>query len=90
VFELPDAEVDAAGTRLAAQPGVTLCYRRASGPGWPYTLYCMVHGRERSAVLGLIDAATQAAGLAAVRREVLFSKRRFKQTGSRYFAEGTQ
>lgn len=87
VFELPQSEVDAAGERLAAQPGVTLCYRRESAPGWPYTLYCMVHGRERGAVRALIDAAVRNAGLADRRHEVLFSTRRFKQTGARYFSE---
>jgi siroheme decarboxylase len=86
VFDLPEDEADAFGAKLAAQPGVTLCYRRARAPGWPYTLYCMIHGRERAAVLALIDAATHAAGLAGRPREVLFSTRRFKQTGARYFA----
>lgn len=86
VFEVPEAEADALGARLAAQPGVTLCYRRAAAPGWPYTLYCMVHGRERAAVQRLVDQATAAAGLAGRPRAVLFSTRRFKQTGARYFA----
>ena len=86
VFELAATEVDAAGARLAAQPGITLCYRRDAAPGWPYTLYCMVHGRERSAVTRAIDVATRAAGLAHCPREVLFSTRRYKQTGGRYFA----
>jgi len=87
VFDVPADEADALGTRLAAQAGVTLCYRRAAAPGWPYTLYCMVHGRERAAVQRLIDEATRAAGLAGRPRQVLFSTERFKQTGSRYFAE---
>ncbi len=90
VFELPAAEVDAAGERLAAQPGVTLCYRRDSAPGWPYTLYCMVHGREQGAVRELIEAARFAAGLADRPHEVLFSTQRFKQTGARYFSEALQ
>jgi DNA-binding Lrp family transcriptional regulator len=87
VFAPPEEAVDAAGERLAAQPGVTLCYRRAGAARWPYTLYCMVHGRERAAVQRALDAATHAAGLDGVPREVLFSTRRYKQTGSRYFAE---
>jgi siroheme decarboxylase len=86
VFDVPEADADAIGIRLAAQPGVTLCYRRASAPGWPYNVYCMVHGREREAVQRLIDDATVAAGLADRPRQVLFSTRRFKQTGARYFA----
>lgn len=87
VFALPADEVDAAGMRLACQRGVTLCYRRDAGPHWPYTLYCMVHGRERPEVLALIDQATRNAELVRYRREILFSTRRYKQTGGRYFAE---
>jgi DNA-binding Lrp family transcriptional regulator len=87
VFAPPEDAIDAAGERLAAQPGVTLCYRRAPAAHWPYTLYCMVHGRERAAVQRSIEAATHAAGLDGVPRQVLFSTRRYKQTGSRYFAD---
>ena len=36
---------------LAREPGVTLAYRRERGAGWPYNLYCMVHGRDRASVL---------------------------------------
>ncbi|MCB2008765.1 MAG: Lrp/AsnC family transcriptional regulator [Rhodoferax sp.] len=85
VFDLPADAVDAAGARLAAQPGVNLCYRRSPAPGWPYTLYCMVHGRERAAVRAAVEAAAHGAGLSGVPRELLFSSRRFKQTGGRYF-----
>jgi siroheme decarboxylase len=90
VFDVPDAEVDACGAALARQPGVTLCYRRARAEGWPYNLYCMVHGRERGAVRGLIDDAARAAGLQRHAREVLFSLRRFKQQGASYFRSPTQ
>lgn len=85
VFDVPDHEVDAHGAALAAQPGVTLCYRRARAEGWPYNLYCMVHGREREAVRATIAAAAQAAGLDQRPHEVLFSLRRFKQQGGSYF-----
>lgn len=86
VFDVPDDEVDARGAALAVQPGVTLCYRRARAEGWPYNLYCMVHGRERGAVRAAIDAAADAAGIARLPHDVLFSLRRFKQRGGSYFA----
>ena len=85
VFELPDDMVDAFGERLAAQPGVTLCYRRTRAAGWPYNLYCMVHGRSRTDTLALLQAAIDGAGLSLVPQQVLFSRQRFKQTGARYF-----
>lgn len=85
VFDVPDNLVDSCGEALARQPGVTLSYRRERAPQWPYNLYCMVHGTDRAVVQGVIDRVVPAAGLAAHRRAVLFSTRRFKQTGARRF-----
>lgn len=85
VFDLPDAEVDRIGLQLAAEPGVTLCYRRTrSLPDWPYNLYCMVHGRSREEAQPVIERLIRLAGVPG---QALFSTRRFKQCGARYFAE---
>ena len=85
VFDLPDAEVDRIGLQLAAEPGVTLCYRRTrSLPDWPYNLYCMVHGRSREDAQPVIERLIRLAGVPG---QALFSTRRFKQCGARYFAE---
>lgn len=86
VLDVPDAQVDAAGRALAAQPGVTLAYRRARATGWPYNLYFMVHGAHRQAVEQVLASALERSALAAAPRAVLFSRRRFKQTGARRFA----
>jgi DNA-binding Lrp family transcriptional regulator len=86
VFDVPDAEVDRIGRQLAARPGVTLCYRRRrSQPDWPYNLYCMVHGRSREEAQPVIESLGQLAGVAG---KALFSTRRFKQCGARYFSCG--
>lgn len=85
VFDVPDALVDACGEALARQPGVTLAYRRERAARWPYNLYCMVHGTDRAVVHDVIERVVPAAGLSAHRRTVLFSSRRFKQTGARRF-----
>lgn len=45
----------------------------------------MVHGTDRAAVREVLDRAIARSGLATYRREVLFSRRRFKQTGARRF-----
>jgi DNA-binding Lrp family transcriptional regulator len=83
VFDLPDGVVDGIGARLAEEPGVTLCYRRRrSLPDWPYNLYCMVHGRSREEAQPVIERLAALAGTPAT---VLFSTRRFKQCGARYF-----
>jgi DNA-binding Lrp family transcriptional regulator len=86
VFDVPDAEVDRIGLQLAARQGVTLCYRRRrSLPHWPYNLYCMVHGRSRDEARPVIDGLGELVGGAGM---ALFSTRRFKQCGARYFSSG--
>jgi DNA-binding Lrp family transcriptional regulator len=63
VFDVPDAEVDRIGGQLAAEAGVTLCYRRSrSLPHWPYNLYCMVHGRSRAEAQPVIEGLGELAG----------------------------
>lgn len=86
VFDVPDSGVDACGQALAAQPGVTLAYRRTRDTDWPYNLYAMVHGQQRQAVLDVVERMTDAAGLRGFARQVLFSTTRYKQTGGRRFA----
>ncbi|MCA0176880.1 MAG: Lrp/AsnC family transcriptional regulator [Proteobacteria bacterium] len=85
VFDVADTDVDGLGERLAAQPGITLAYRRQRAPGWRYNLYAMSHGRDRAAVAAVMDAAIAACGLAALPQARLFSRQRFKQTGARRF-----
>jgi siroheme decarboxylase len=88
VWDVPDASVDRVGRVLAASPDVTLCYRRPRRlPAWPYNLFAMVHGRERPAVLERIAGLRAEHGLEDVPHSVLFSTRRFKQRGARYFAQ---
>lgn len=85
VWDVPDERVAEAGGRLAALAFVTLCYRRPRRPPvWPYNLFCMIHGRERAVVLAQVEEATRVAGLERLPRDVLFSRRRFKQQGARY------
>jgi siroheme decarboxylase len=86
VIQAPQDQVDALGQALAAQPGVTLVYQRVTDPLWPYNLYFMVHGRARASAEALVTQALAASGAAALPHVSLFSVRRFKQTGGRYFA----
>ena len=87
VWDVSDERVSALGRALAAEPAVTLCYRRRRAlPHWRYNLYCMIHGREREEVLAIRKALQQRLGLDACPHAVLFSTRRYKQTGAQYLA----
>ncbi|HET8870938.1 MAG TPA: Lrp/AsnC family transcriptional regulator [Aquabacterium sp.] len=89
VFNVPDEQLTEHGQQLARQTGITLCYARHRDEGWPYNLYCMVHGRSPSETLFCIEQARQQTGLHRFDHAVLFSTERFKQTGGRYFRHAT-
>ncbi|MBK6631040.1 MAG: Lrp/AsnC family transcriptional regulator [Betaproteobacteria bacterium] len=88
VWDLPDDEVERIGMALAAEPEVTLCYRRRRhAPEWPYNLFCMIHGRARDEVEAAAASLRQRLGLSQVPYAVLFSRRRFKQRGAHYMPQ---
>jgi len=85
VWDVPNELAGEFGARLANEADVNLCYRRARHlPHWPYNLYAMIHGKERALVSRRIETISSELGLDAFAREILFSRRRFKQTGARY------
>jgi len=85
VWDIPDADVDETGQRMARLPFVTLCYRRERRPpAWPYNLFCMIHGRDRQTVHAQIEHLRAELGLGGIASAILFSCRRFKQRGARY------
>ena len=87
VWNVPDTTVAEVGMRLAREPRVTLAYRRARHrPQWDYNLYCMIHGRERDEVERVASAVARSAGVDDYPHALLFSRRRFKQSGARMYA----
>lgn len=89
VWDVPEERIAAVGPRIAAQGGVSLCYRRRPCPPvWPYSLYTMVHGKSRAEVAERVAAVAEACGIAGVPREILYTVRRFKQTAPCYGRRG--
>jgi DNA-binding Lrp family transcriptional regulator len=85
VWDVPNDQVADIGRRMAESPAVTLCYRRPRRrPDWQYNLFCMIHGRDRSAVAKQVESLAEELEIASVPRAVLFSGRRFKQRGADY------
>ncbi|AMD00775.1 Lrp/AsnC family transcriptional regulator [Halomonas chromatireducens] len=88
VWNVPDEAVGELGRRLAAEPAVTLCYRRPRRlPDWPYNLFCMIHGTRRDRVLAALDEIVERQALQAIPHRVLFSLKAYKQRGGRYTRE---
>lgn len=84
VWDVDDDAVDRMGALVAALPGVSHCYRRPRrGPGWPYNLFVMLHGRSEGEVESGRAAVRALLGQACRRDEVLYSTRILKKTGLR-------
>jgi siroheme decarboxylase len=85
VWDVPDGKVDSVGETLGNQDKVTLCYQRPRRlPDWSYNLFTMIHGKNKQQVLDQIDEIVSSNQLQSLARDVLFSSRKFKQTGARY------
>ncbi|MCP4002350.1 MAG: Lrp/AsnC family transcriptional regulator [Gammaproteobacteria bacterium] len=85
VWNIDDEHIERLGEKLAAEPSVTLCYQRPRNlPHWPYNLFTMLHGKERSAVIRILDDIRARLSIDSD-YDVLFSTRCFKQRGARYF-----
>lgn len=87
VWDVDDAEVDRLGSQVGAQDFVSHCYRRPRRlPAWPYNLFAMVHGRDRSEVEAKVARIAAILGPAARARDILYSTRILKKTGLRLAA----
>lgn len=89
VWNVPDERVREVGELMGRIPYVTLCYSRPRHlPDWPYNLFAMVHGAAREKVLEQVEEIAERLDLKHVQRDVLFSRRQFKQCGARYGCKG--
>lgn len=82
-WNVPEGRVEETGLSFAAVPEVSHCYGRESFPGFPYTLYTMLHGPDEA------SCQRQAADLSSrigIRDYLLLpSRHEFKKCRLRYF-----
>ena len=89
VWDVEDGEADALGEAFALRPFASHCVLRAVAPGWPYSLYAMIHARSReglAASIGELDALAESVAGRPVPRVVLPTVREYKKAPPRYDA----
>ena len=87
VWDVADERALELGETVGALDFVSHCYLRPRHlPVWPYNLFAMVHGRERSEVEDKVAVIADMLGSAAAAHDVLFSTRILKKTGLRIAA----
>jgi len=87
VWDVPDELIKDLGATISRFSFVNLCYQRPRQPEWPYNLYCMIHGKDRATVLTQLEQLNEACSLVRYERQILFSRRCFKQRGAVYPAQ---
>ena len=84
VWDVDDGRISDLGARIGALPFVTHCYRRPRAlPDWPYNLFAMLHGTDRSQVEAKRAEVAAILGDACRGHDILYSTRILKKTGLR-------
>ncbi|MEN9358414.1 MAG: heme biosynthesis protein, partial [Pseudomonadota bacterium] len=84
VWDVADARIDELGAVVGQLDFVTHCYRRPRRlPMWPYNLFAMVHGGDRTEVAVKVAQIAALLGDASAGHDVLYSTRILKKTGLR-------
>ena len=88
VWDVPDEQISALGRQVAALDFVSHCYHRPRHlPHWPYCLFAMVHGQNRSEVEAKVKQIAELLGEYDRGHQVLYSSRILKKTGLRLAAK---
>ncbi len=84
VWNVPDERVRELGKKIGDLDFVSHCYHRPRHPpDWPYNVFAMVHGRDRSEVEQKVKRIAELLGDANQGHAVLYSTRILKKTGLR-------
>ncbi|MBZ0106015.1 MAG: Lrp/AsnC family transcriptional regulator [Sulfuricella denitrificans] len=84
VWDVEDERIDELGERIGKLESVSHCYQRPRYlPDWPYNLFAMVHGHDRTEVEHKARQIEELLGDACHAHEILYSTRILKKTGLR-------
>jgi DNA-binding Lrp family transcriptional regulator len=85
VWDVPQERAAEVGRRLAGYTQVTHCYQRPRRPGWPYTLFTVIHGHTRDQCEQLAAAMAEKVGV--TKYKLLFSTAELKKSSMHYFVD---
>jgi DNA-binding Lrp family transcriptional regulator len=84
VWDVADQDIPEAGRLVGDLDFVSHCYHRPRHlPDWPYSLFAMIHARERADADALVERIASVLGPLSRGHLVLFSSRILKKTGLR-------
>lgn len=86
VWRVPEDRLEEVGPQMAAFRAVSHCYKRPTYPDWPYSIFTMVHARNKEACEEAIQAIAEETGYTDPGdRAVLYSTYEFKKIRLVYY-----
>lgn len=85
VWPVPGERITEVGRVMASFSEVTHCYNRPSAPGWPFTLYTVIHGKEERDCRSIAEKISSSTGITGYR--ILFSTAELKKSSMEYFLD---
>ncbi|MCU0651223.1 MAG: hypothetical protein MUC52_03210, partial [Candidatus Omnitrophica bacterium] len=73
-------DIPAAAKVLSQVRGVSHCYQRKTHPGWPYSVYTMIHARDRRHCREILTLILNAIGDKIKAYRILFTVKELKKT----------
>ncbi len=80
---VPEERLEEVGRLLASYKEVTHCYERPPGPGLPYNLYAMIHGKDTEDCKRIAQEVARLTGVGEY--VLLFSNKENKKSSMQYF-----
>ncbi|MDX6600856.1 MAG: siroheme decarboxylase [Solirubrobacterales bacterium] len=87
VWKVPEAEIMAAGSRMASFRGISHCYQRPTYEDWPYSVFTMAHGRSKEECDAVLDSIAEDCGMGPDDRATLYSSTEYKKIRLHYFTD---
>lgn len=85
VWDVPEEEAVEVGRLMAGFDSVSHCYMRPRRPGWPYTIFTMLHGQTRADCEKLARELAEKTGIE--KYKLLFSTKELKKSSMKYFLD---
>jgi DNA-binding Lrp family transcriptional regulator len=83
VWDVSSEEILKIGNQMGSFSAVSHCYQRPVYPDWPYSIFTMVHGRNKEECDKILETISQTTGI--TRYEALFSTKEYKKIRLKYF-----
>ena len=85
-WEVAEDKLEPVAKNMSKNKAVTHCYDRNTALGWNYNLYTMIHGGSREECEKIVEKLKRENDI-EVEPVLLYSKKEWKKTGMKYFAE---